>query len=352
MTHRVFQWASGTVGRYAAAACLDRSSLELVGLHTYSASKAGRDVGEILGRAPIGLAATSDVEAVLSSDADVVIHAPLASLVYGDDPDQDLKDICRLLASGKNVITTVGYLYPRHHGDALVSRLENACREGGATYHSTGLNPGWMGDLLPLLLSALSERVDRVEIREISCFQAYPSPEIMFDAMGFGSPTERFAATNARRKHWLDGLFTEAAQMVSDGIGLGVDEIRGSLEIALAPEDLETAAGVVKRGTVAGQRYCWIGHARGREAIRSETIWRMHDSVAPDWARGDNAITLEGRPRLHLDIKHGFCSDGLLATAMHAVNAIPAVCEAEPGIKTLLDLPWILPARRAREASA
>jgi hypothetical protein len=236
-------------------------------------------------------------------------------------------------------------MYPKYHGDKLVSRLETACRAGGSTYHSTGLNPGWIGDLLPLLMSALSGRVERVEVREVSCFESYPSPEIMFEAMGFGSSEERFQASSRRRKFWLDGLFSEAAQMVSDGIGLGVDDIQGTLELALAAEDLSTASGVVKRGTVAGQRYRWVGRAGGVERIASETVWRMHDSVAPEWPRGDHSITLEGRPRLHLDVKHDFCSDGLLATAMHAVNAVQAVCEAPPGIKTFLDLPWIFPAR-------
>jgi hypothetical protein len=202
-----------------------------------------------------------------------------------------------------------------------------------------------MGDLLPLLMSALAARVERVELREVSNFQYYPSPEIMFDAMGFGSPPEKFEGSNRRRKFWLDGLFGESALMVSDGIGLGVEKIEGTLETALASEDLNTAAGVVKRGTVAGQRYRWTGRAAGEERLLSETVWRMHDSVAPEWPRGNHTITLEGKPRLHLELKHDFCSDGLLGTAMHAVNAIPAVCQAAPGIRTFLDLPWIFPAK-------
>jgi 4-hydroxy-tetrahydrodipicolinate reductase len=345
MPYRVFQWASGTVGKHAANACLERSSLELVGLHAYSPAKLGKDVGELLGRAPTGVRVTGTLDAVLASNADVVIHTPLASLVYGENPEQDVEDICRLLAGGKNVITAVGYLYPKHHGPKLVERLEAACQAGKSTFHSTGLNPGFMGDLLPLLMSSLASRVDRVELREVSNFQYYPSPEIMFDAMGFGSPPEKFEGSNKRRKFWLDGLFGESALMVSDGIGLGVEKIDGTLETALASEDLKTAAGVVKRGTVAGQRYRWTGCAGGQQRLLSETVWRMHDSVAPEWPRGNHTITLEGTPRMHLELKHDFCSDGLLGTAMHAVNAIPAVCQAAPGIRTFLDLPWIFPAK-------
>ena len=78
----------------------------------------------------------------------------------------------------------------------LVSRLEDACRAGGSTFHSTGLNPGWMGDLLPLTMSAMSRNISSITIREISNFQFYPSPEIMFDSMGFGSTLEVFERDN------------------------------------------------------------------------------------------------------------------------------------------------------------
>ncbi|MCX7064426.1 MAG: hypothetical protein NT024_07675, partial [Proteobacteria bacterium] len=160
MTYRVFQWASGTVGRHAAAAVQLRSDMALVGLHTLTAAKAGRDIGELLGSGNLGIAATNSIDAVMRSDADIVIHAPLPSLVYGDREQQDLDDICTLLAAGKNVITVVGYLYPKAHGADVVNRLAAACAAGGSTFHSTGLNPGWMGDLLPLAMGALSRDIE------------------------------------------------------------------------------------------------------------------------------------------------------------------------------------------------
>jgi len=345
MTYRVFQWATGTVGRAAAKACLERDWLELVGVHSSTPSKAGRDVGEVLGGEAIGLPVTGDVAAIETSTADVVIHAPLASLVEGENPEQDLEDICRLLAAGKNVITVVGYLYPAYHGPEVMGRLEAACARGGSTFHSTGLNPGWLGDLVPLLMSSLSQRIDSVSLVEISNFQGYPSPEIMFDSMGFGSEQADFEARNQRRRQWLDGLFGESMQMVADGLDLGVDAVSSTLELALAPQDLDTAAGTVRAGTVAGQRYRWTGTAGGNTRMTSETVWRMHESVAPDWPQGHHSIVIEGSPRLKAGFEGDFCSDGLLGTAMHAVNAIPAVCQAQPGIRTLLDLPWILPRR-------
>jgi hypothetical protein len=341
MSYKVFQWASGTVGRHAASAALERDDLELVGLHALSEAKVGQDLGAILGRAEVGIATTGDIAAVLESSADVVIHAPLPSLVYGDNPQQDIEDICRLLAAGKNVITVVGYMYPKVYGQALVERLEAACKEGSSSFHSTGMNPGWMGDLIPLTMSSMSRTIDCIHVLEISNFQGYPSPEIMFESMGFGSSPEEFERGGERRRTWLNGLFRESVQMVADGIGLELDEISTHMDIELATEDLQTAAGLVGKGTVAGQHWEWAGRTGGNKRIIHETVWRMHEAVAPDWARGKHSVTIEGSPRMHIEFEPDYIADGLLGTAMHAVNAIPYVCDAQPGIRTFLDLPWI-----------
>jgi 2,4-diaminopentanoate dehydrogenase len=341
MTHKVFQWASGTVGRHTASAVLGRADCRLVGLHALTPVKVGRDIGELLGVEALGIPVTGDVESVLRSDADVVIHAPLASLVYGVHEQQDIDDICTLLEHGKNVITVVGYLHPKVHGTALVERIEGACRRGNSTFHSTGLNPGWMGDLLPLTMSALSRDIDRIVVREITNFEFYPSPEIMFAAMGFGSSVERFERDGERRRRWLNGLFAESIQLVADGIGLALDEIVDEREIATAAEPLKTAAGTIETGTVAGQHWTWTGRAGGADRIVHETVWRMHRSVAPEWPTGKHTVTIEGTPTISLALDGNWISDGLLATAMHAVNAIPHVCAAPPGIRTRLDLPGI-----------
>ena len=341
MTYKVFQWASGTVGKHAARVALQRESLELVGLHVYSAEKVGQDVGALIGGEHTGIQATDDIEAVKSSAADVVIHTPLPSMVYGDNPDQDVDDFCELLSAGKNVITAVGYMYPKVHGEALVGRLQEACLAGKSSFHSTGLNPGWLGDLIPLSMSAMCESVEHVHVREITNFEYYPSPEIMFDSMGFGSLPEDFERKGARRTAWLNGVFGESVQMVADGMQLEVSEIVSTQELALAEEDLKTAAGIVREGSVAGQHWRWAGMtADGVERIAHETVWRMHHSVAPEWATGNHAISFEGAPKMHLEFPPNFgMSDGLLGTAMHAVNAIPYVVEASPGIRTFLDLP-------------
>lgn len=342
MAYKVIQWSSGNVGKHAIASVAQRRGMSLAGLYVYSGDKAGVDAGAIAGIGKLGVKATDDIDKILKTKADVVIHSPLPSLVYGDDPNADIDVICKLLASGKNVITTVGYMYPKVHGRAVVRKLEAACKKGKSTFHSTGVNPGWIGDLLPLTMSALSNRIDQITVQEISNFQYYPSPQIMFDMMGFGKTPVQFKKDAARYSHWLTGLFRENIQMVADGLGLKLDKITDKTTRVLAPKTLKVAAGTVKKGTIAGQRWEWAGVVGRKKLIVHETIWRIHDSVAGDWPRGDHSITIAGEPNMRIELSPTWIDGGLMSTAMHAVNAIPYVCEAGPGIKTLLDLPWIM----------
>lgn len=348
MTHRVIQWSSGNVGKHAITSIAGREGLKLVGLYVYNDDKVGRDAGEIAGMSALGVAATADREQLLALDADCVIHTPLPSLVYGENPDEDLETICALLASGKNVVTTVGYMYPKVHGEALVRRIEAACAAGNSSFHSTGVNPGWLGDVLPLMMSGICQQLDRIHVQEITNFEFYDSPRIIFDMMGFGCTPEAFQQHASRYSHWLSGLFRESIQMVADGLALELDTISEHSEIELATQGFSVAAGTIAPGTVAGQRWEWAGMVNNHKRIVHETIWRLHDTVGDQWPRGNHSVSIKGRPDMYVDFGAHWNSDVLLSTAVHAVNAVPYVCEAPAGIRTLLDLPMIIARGGAR----
>ncbi|HUG95615.1 MAG TPA: hypothetical protein VMK30_05675, partial [Pleomorphomonadaceae bacterium] len=172
----MIQWATGNVGRAAIRAVLERSDMELAGVFVRDPAKAGRDVGELLGCGPVGVMTTADPAALDQIEADCVCYAPLPSAMHGDDPGADLSNIVHLLERGLNVVTTVGYIYPKAYGPVVVDQLERACAKGGVAFHGTGVNPGWWGDLLPLVMSGLSRRIDQVHVLESSDMSFYPSP--------------------------------------------------------------------------------------------------------------------------------------------------------------------------------
>lgn len=341
MPYRVIQWATGVVGRYALRSILNRPDLELVGVVVHDPAKAGRDAGELAGVPPTGVRATADPEEAFALDADCVSYMPAPSAFFADDPDRDTEVLCRLLAAGKNVVTTTGYLYPAAHGAALVAQLEAACREGGTSLHGTGLNPGFMGDLVPLVLSGLSARLDRVFARESSDMTGYASPGVIVDLMGFTKPPERYEVDAVPYRRFMLSCFAESIHLVAAGLGLTVEEVRAFDEYELATRRLEIAAGVAEPGTVCGSRWAYTGVVDGRDLVTLEVVYKVHPDVVTRWCPPGFAVRIEGRPRLDLEVGGEWIQNGLLATAAHAVNAIPLVCEAPPGVRTLLDLPLV-----------
>lgn len=339
---KVIQWATGNVGRAALRQILAHPDLELVGCLVHSDSKVGRDAGDLCRQPATGVLATSSVDEILALDADCVSHMPLPSAQYGDDPGVDLRNLCRILESGKNVVTTVGYLHPRAYGADVYEQLQRACHAGGSSLHGTGANPGWMSDVLPLTASAMSAQIDRIYVRESTDFSWYPSAHVLFDLMGMGSTEEEYAARAERYVGWLSGLFRESIMLVADGLGVVLDDITFESEVRTCKSELEIAAGRVAEGTVAAQRFVWSGVCRGKPAIVLEAVYMARREAAPDWPEPGFVCRIEGKPTMKFELDEGWISNGLIATAVHAVHAIPAVCAAAPGVRTFLDLPLIV----------
>ncbi len=137
---------------------------------------------------------------------------------------------------------------------------------------------------------------------------------------------------------WLE----ERIQMVADGIGLQLDGIETRFSRVLATRDLDVAAGLISKGSIAGQRWEWAGMRGGKKRIVHETIWRVHDSIGEHWPRGNHSIAIKGQPNMYLEFGHNWNDDPGSTTSMHAVNSVPYVCAAPSGIQTFLDLPWIM----------
>jgi len=340
MTIKVIQWGTGNVGQASLSTILTHNDYELVGCYVSSPSKVGKDAADFVGLAPSGVKATNDLASILALHADVVLHMPLSAAQVNEDPRKDTKDICALLRSGKNVITTVGYVYPKAYGADVLQELEDACAAGGVSLHGTGVNPGFMAELVPLIFSSHCRSINSILVREHSDFSFYPSPQIIFDGMGFSFTPEKYEDHTARYREWLSGLFKESVLMIADGLGVDLDEITVDSEVQLAPEDITIAAGLVPRGTVAAQRWEWCGVAYGRDVIRLEAIYKVHKSVAPEWQSPAWVCTIDGDPKLHFEANK-WTTDGLVGTALRAVHSIPSVCAAPTGVRTFLDLPLV-----------
>lgn len=344
---RVVQWSTGGVGAIALRAIAERDDLELVGVHVHSKAKHGRDAGELAGGPPLGLAATNDVEALLALKPDCICYSASGEA----RPAECIADFERMLAAGIDVVTTSvpGLVHPAGFDRRHVERLEAACRKGGASLYASGLEPGFAGDELVLRLATLTHSIRSVRTQEIFSYSDYPVPFTIFEVFGFGKPPE--AVCIMERPGVQSSAWAPPVRMVADWLGAPLDRIRETYEKRVTERRIETAAGPIEAGTVGAVRFETIGVVDGRDAIVIEHVNRMAPDVAPDWPTasrdGTYRIVFEGEPDLTCELMMGSPSDysnqGMVATAMRIVNAIPHVARAAPGLVSSADLPPLLP---------
>jgi 4-hydroxy-tetrahydrodipicolinate reductase len=341
MSLRVVQWATGTVGVHAVPAIVAHPELELAGLWVHSDSKAGRDAGELCGGKPVGVIATQDAEALLASAPDCVCYTANSDL----RPHEVIADIEGMLRRGINVVNTsyVPLLFPAAAGEGVQERLQAACIEGGASLYTSGIDPGFGNAGITIHALALCKEVHRVRMLEIVNYATWDNPFTMFDIMGFGKddPSQSLLlAPGSTTLAWGPEL-----HLVASAIGLQLDEIKETHEILRADVDFTIASGPIAKGTISGMRFEIIGLVDGEERVVVEHVTRLRDGDAPDWPQGHGyRITVTGEPNVKIELE--LSSDvgdhnhaGCLATAMHVINAIPAVVAADPGVLTVLDLP-------------
>ncbi len=342
MSLRVVQWTTGNVGKRSVRAVLDHPDLELVGCFAWSADKVGRDVGELCGLDPIGVAATGDIDALLALQPDCVVYNPMW-------PDVD--ELVRILESGVNVVSTAAFVTGANLGDGR-DRIADACTRGNATMFGTGVSPGF-AELLAIVTASICDRVDKVTVSEAADTTLYDSPTTEIPA-GFGRPIDdpELPAMTAQGT----AVFGEAVALVADALGVELDEIVCVAEYAQTTEDLDLGSWQIAAGCVAGLAASWQGRVGGRTVVDLNVRWKKGAALEPSWAIEDGwVIQIDGRPTVTTKIGflpppdfeattfQDFMVLGMIMTAMPAVYAIPRVVDATPGIVTYVDLPLVLP---------
>jgi len=338
---RVIQWATGVTGTMSLRHVLRRPDLDLVAVRVYDPAKAGLDAGTLCGEPPAGVRATDDRDRVIGTDADVVLYM---GKVETDTPGC-FADVCDLLASGKNVVATGSrFIHPRSLHAALADGIEKACRVGNSSFLGLGLYPGFFAESLTPVLSRLTGRVGRISVREVLNYSTYASHDLIFNAMGFGhapdDPAPLLANTEYAASAWIG-----SATVLAQSLGLQIHSVNGFREVATTPRALTVAAGEIPAGTVGAMRF-GVEVDCGDTTLSVEHLTRMADDLAPDWpTKIGYEVVFDGEPGLELHLVIGshdadHAEQGCLATAMHAINAIPAVVDAAPG---LYDLSTISP---------
>jgi hypothetical protein len=340
-TYRVVQWAAGRMGKKAIRAVVDHPDLELVGLHVYSADKQGIDAGALAGTEPLGIFATRGIDEVVTLAPDCVLYM---------QEGFDLDDLTRLLSSGINVVTTRSeFFYAAAMDPTIRQRVEQACQEGRSSIHATGSSPGFSTTTMPVTLVAPMRRLDELTIDEYADIPDSVGPDMITKVMRFGAPV----STTEMNPRLLEGTavgYQQSLTAFADAIGLPLDDfdVRGDIARATQPLTLSDGS-VIETGTMAAQRITVAGLRDGRPFLTFRAHWFCTPHLDPDWnISGEGWLfTTKGDAPMQVRVTYGRTDEGYsehLAgyTAHPAVNAIPYVVDAEPGIRTIFDLPLMV----------
>lgn len=335
---RVVQWATGNIGTKSLRGVIEHPALELVGVRVYDDAKAGIDAGELCGVGSVGVPATTSTDEVVALDPDCVLYMARSC---------DLDDVCRLLESGANVVTTRGeFHHPGGLDPAERARVEAACTAGGTSIHSTGSSPGFITEALPIVLTSIQRRLDSITIDEFADLSQRDSPDLLFTIMGFGREPSSY---DDRRAGYLADAFGPSLRALGDALSLPLDGIEASGEVAVATREVEIAAGAIQKGTIAAQRTTITGVRDGEPLVRLRPTWYCTTEIDADWDLRPTGwrVIVEGDAPFEVDLRFTASVEDMAATtpgytANRAVNSVAAVCAARPGIRTSVDLPQIV----------
>lgn len=324
MPIRVLHVGLGPIGAGIVRQVASRKSLKIVGAVDIDPAKIGRDAGEVCGLPrKIGVAIAGDVaKTIRAAKPDVAILCTSSSLkkVVGE-----FADVLRLKVP--IVSTTEELAYPVKSNAAAAKKIDALARRARVAVLGTGVNPGFTMDALPITLTAVCERVQKVHVDRVQDASRRRLP--FQQKIGAGLTRAEFEARvkNGSVRHV--GL-AESITMIADAMGWKLDRITDEIQPKMADQPVSSQFMTVEAGRVCGLIQDGVGYRKG------EPIITLHMEAYLGAPESYDAVRITGSPALSMKIDGGVHGD--IATASIAVNSIPKVLQAAPGLRTMRDL--------------
>ena len=342
-------WGTGNVGQPAVRAVVANPGLELTAVVVSNPDKVGRDAADLVGLdRPTGVIATADAASFLDDPPDAVVYA-----ATGDTrPGGALDDIVACLHAGANVASTSVYslIHPATTPADVRARVEKACVAGNSSCWVSGIDPGFLTDLLAPVLAGTAVRVDRVTVREIFNYATYHAPRAVRDLVGFGMPMDQVPPML-----WPtvpDMVWGGVLRLLAESAGVTLDTVDEVIERRPLDRTIELPIGTFEQGTQGAFRLQVRGLVGGEPVIVVDHVTRIDEECAPDWpypperSMGCHQVVLEGDPDATLTLTAEDADGdrnvgGIALSAGRLVHAIPDLVAAPARIVTALDLPLI-----------
>jgi 4-hydroxy-tetrahydrodipicolinate reductase len=322
---RVLHFGLGPIGAAIVRQVAARRGMSIVGAIDTDPEKVGLDVARVVGLPRrLGIPVRSDVKKALKETRpDVVVHCTSSSI------RTVTPQIAEILEARIPVVSTTEELsYPWHANKPFAREIDAVARRAKVAVVGTGVNPGFAMDALPIMITAVCERVDGVRVNRVQDARIRRLP--FQQKIGSGLTRAQFATRVAQGTVRHVGL-TESIGMIADALGWVLDRITDDIKPKIARQRVSSQFLTVEAGQVCGIVQDGVGYRRGTPVIR------LHMEAYLGAPETFDQIVIEGSPALSATFAGGIHGD--IATASIAVNSIPKVIDATPGLHTMRDLP-------------
>jgi 4-hydroxy-tetrahydrodipicolinate reductase len=312
---------------------IEHPQYDLVGLYVYSDDKVGCDAGDLAGTERTGVVATRDLDELLASKPDCVMYMPLLD-------HESIDDMCKILASGANIVTTVTTF---HHPPSLEpevrERIEAACRAGATSLYDTGSCPGFITEVVPLALVLMERRLDHFSIEQFADLSTRKSPEFLGQFFGI-DPATADHVEGATRTARTDGA---SLRQIAESMSIPLDDMTATSTTAVAAKTVEIDVMTIPQGSVGAWRQHIVGLRHGQPVLEYSRTMYVTKHLEPDWNVLDTGwhISVRGDAPMEMDLRFSTHNYGQYSPGINAnlpINSVAAVCDAHPGILTTAEL--------------
>ncbi len=322
---RVMHFGLGPIGAAIVKQVAARPGFKIVGAVDIDPAKVGRDLGDVVGLPKrLGAKVSADAaKALKSAKPDIVVLCTSSSI------KKVMPQIETILKSKTPIVSTTEELsYPGYTHIRQARQIHGMAKKAKVAVLGTGVNPGFAMDALPIALTAVCERVERIVVNRVQDARIRRLP--FQQKIGAGLTTEQF------QKKVDDGSvrhvgLTESIAMIADALGWTLDRITDEIQSKLASVTISSEYLAVDPGYVCGIVQDGVGYRKG------EPVIKLHMEAYLGAPETYDSVEIEGSPNLSLRMAGGIHGD--VATASIVVNSIPKVLGAAPGLHTMRDMP-------------
>ena len=326
---KVLLWGLGAMGGGMAEMLLSKEGVAIVSAVAQTPSKVGKDLGEVLGLGRrTGIVVTNDAAQAFAAKPDIAL-INTASFVKDVFPQIKIA-----LLSGADVITIAEEMaYPWAPAPVLSQEIDRLAREAGKTVLGTGINPGFILDTLVIALSGVCRDLRHIHAKRVNNLAPF-GPTVM-RTQGVGTTPEGFRKGIEAGDIVGHVGFQQSSRLIGEALGWQIDTVVEEREPIITHVERKTRYARVAAGNVAGCRHVARAYVGGREVIFLE----HPQQICPEAEGVDTGdyIAIDGDPPVNLSIKPEI--PGGTGTIAVAVNMIPLVRAARPGLLTMADLP-------------